>query len=139
MSVTQDIFWNNYTYFDKNNGSIDGDEFIWNSKYNRDGNSHLWHQKYSLPFTKVIGFVSCIFTSTVLGIGATEHSCSDVNTIKVGKMSAISSDVSDKHIIIYTSTCIESTITENIIMTNNLMTIIEVILGMEMVMILINS
>ena len=54
-------------------------------------------------------------------------------------MSAISSDVSDKHIIVYTSTCIESTITENIIMTNNLMTILEVILGMEMVMILINS
>ena len=40
----------------------------------RDGNSHWWHQKYSLPCTKAIGFVVCIVTSKVLGIGEVEHS-----------------------------------------------------------------
>ena len=57
MAVTQDIFWAEYTDFDNNNDSFDGDEFIWKIKDIRNGNSHLWHQKYSLPCTKVLGFV----------------------------------------------------------------------------------
>ena len=73
-----------------------------------DGNSHLWHQKYSPPFTKVLDFVACRVTSKVLGIGAAERSWGDVKTIKSGKRSAISSDVSEKQSIVYTSACIES-------------------------------
>ena len=68
----------------------------------------MWYQKYSLPFTKVLVFVSFRVTSKVLGIGAAERSWGDVKTIKYGKISAISSDVSDKQIIVYTSVCIES-------------------------------
>ena len=64
--------------------------------------------KYSLPFTKVLGFVSCRVTSKVLGIGAAERSWGDVKTITSGKRSAVSSDVSEKHSIVYTSACIES-------------------------------
>ena len=41
MSVTQDIFWTEYTDFDNNIGSFDGDEFIWERKDIKDGNSHL--------------------------------------------------------------------------------------------------
>ena len=108
MNVTLDVFWTEYTAFDNKVGSYDADEFIWKSKYISDGNSHLWHQKYSLPFTKVIGFVSCRVTSEVLGIGASERSWGDLKTIKSGKISAISSDVSEKQIIVYTSACIES-------------------------------
>ena len=59
MAVTQDIFWTESTDFDNKNDSFDGDEFIWKSKNFRDGNFHLWNQKYSLPCTKVIGFVAC--------------------------------------------------------------------------------
>ena len=47
-------------------------------------------------------------TSKVLGIGAAELSWGDVKTIKYGKRSAISIDVSEKHSIVYTYTCIES-------------------------------
>ena len=57
MNVTLDIFWTEFTDFDNNIGSYDADEFIWKSKYISDVNSHLCHQKYSLPFTKVFGFV----------------------------------------------------------------------------------
>ena len=35
-------------------------------KNNSDGKSHLWHQKYSLPSTKVIGFVACRVTSKII-------------------------------------------------------------------------
>ena len=51
----------------------------------------------------VLGFVTCIVTSKILGIGATEWSWGDVNTIKVGKVSAIISDKSEKQSIVYTS------------------------------------
>ena len=64
--------------------------------------------KNSLPFTNVLGFVACRVTSKVLGIGAAERSWGDVKTIKSGKRYAISSDVSEKQSIVYTSACIES-------------------------------
>ena len=108
MAVTLDLFWTDYTAFDNKIGSFDADEFLWKIKDIRDGNSHLWHQKYSLPFTKVIGFVASRVTSKVLGIGAAERSWGDVKIIKSGKRSAISSDVSEKQSIFYTSACIES-------------------------------
>ena len=108
MNVTLDMFWTEYTDFDNKIGSFDTDEFIWKSKDISDGNSNLWYQKYSLPFTKVLGFVACRVTSKVLGIVAVERSWGDVKTIKSGKISAISSDVSEKQSIFYTSTCIES-------------------------------
>ena len=63
----------------------------------------MWHQKYSLPCTKVIGFVACRVTSKVLVIGEEDRSWGDVNKIKYGKISAIRSDVSEKQSIVYTS------------------------------------
>ena len=41
MAVSQDLFRTEYTDFDDNNGSFDGDEVIRKSKDIRDGNSHL--------------------------------------------------------------------------------------------------
>ena len=96
MNVTLEMFWTEYTALDNKVGSYDADEFIWKSKDISDGNSHFWHQKYSLPFTKVLGFVACRVTSKVLGIGAAERSWGDVKTMKSRKRSAISSDVSEK-------------------------------------------
>ena len=72
----------------------------------------MWHQKYSLPCTKVLGFVARRVTSKVLFIGAAERSWGDLKTIKYGKRTAISSDVSYKQSIVYTSACIESAIFE---------------------------
>ena len=112
MAVTLDLFWNECTEFDNMIGSFDADEFIWKIKDIRDGNSHLWHQKYSLPCTRVLGFVGCRVTSNVIGIGAAERSWGGVNTIKSHERSTISSDVAEKNSIVYTSSCIESAIIE---------------------------
>ena len=108
MAVTLDLFWTKYIAFDNKIGSYDADEFIWKSKDISDGNSHLWHQKYALPYTKVLGFVACRVTSKGLGIGAAERSWGDAKTIKSGKRYSISSDVSEKQRIVYTSACIGS-------------------------------
>ena len=107
LHVTRDMFWCEYTNFNHKNDPFDSNEFIWNSKYISDGNSHIWYQKYSLPSTKVLGFVACRVNSKILGIGSTELSWVDYKTIKSGKISALGSDISNNHSIVYTSTCIE--------------------------------
>ena len=53
-------------------------------------------------------FLACRGPSKVIGIGAAEHSWRNVKIIKCGKRSAISSDVSEKQIIVYAYICIES-------------------------------
>ena len=55
---TIDTFRSKYTLFNHKNDPFDSNRFIWNSKDITDGNSHPWHQKYSLPSTKVLGFVA---------------------------------------------------------------------------------
>ena len=90
------LIWTECPKFDNRNCSFDCDEFIWKIKDIRDCNIHLWHQQYSLPFTKVIGFVACRVISKVLGIGSAESHWGDVKTIKSSKISAIRSDVSEK-------------------------------------------
>ena len=100
-------FWSEYKNFNQKNDHFDSNDFIWNSKDISDGNIHLWHQKYSLPYTKVLGFVACMVTSKILGIGSTERSWGDVKIIKSGKRSALGSDISDEHSILYTSAYIE--------------------------------
>ena len=66
-----------------------------------------WYQKHSLSSTTVLGFVAYRVTSKILGIGSAERSWGDVKTIKSGKRSALGSDISEKHSIVYTSACIE--------------------------------
>ena len=55
------VYGNEYL-FNRINDPFDSNDFIWNSKDITDGNSHLWHHKYSLPSTKVLGFVACRVT-----------------------------------------------------------------------------
>ena len=82
LHETLDTFWRKYKNFNNKNDHFDSDEFIWNSKDISDGNSNIWHQKYSLPSTKVLGFLACRLTSKILGIGSAERSRGDVKTIK---------------------------------------------------------
>ena len=71
-------------------------------------NSHMWYQKCSLPCINFLGFLVCIVTSKIIGIGAYDSSWVGIKIIKFGKGSYISSDVSEKYIIVYTSACIET-------------------------------
>ena len=98
----------------------------------------MWHQKYQLPCTKVVGFVSCRVTSNFLGIGEADHSWGDVKTIRSGKRSNVSSDVSEKHSIVYTYACIESDRIEQYHSDIILILVVPVILGMKTMMLLIN-
>ena len=107
LHETLDMFWRKYTNFNNNNDPFDSNEFIWNSKYISDGSSNLWHQKYSLPSTKVIGFIACRLTSKILGIGSFECSWGYVKTIKSVKISTLGSDLSGNQSIVYKSSCIE--------------------------------
>ena len=103
---TLDTFWSKYKNFNQKNDPFDSNEFIWNSKDIIYVNSNLWHNKYSLPSTKVLGFVACRVTSKILGIGSAERSWGDVKKIKSGKRSALGSDISEKQSIVYEYACI---------------------------------
>ena len=46
LNFTLELFWTEYTDFDKNDWTFDGDGFICKREYIIDGNSNLWHQKY---------------------------------------------------------------------------------------------
>jgi len=65
------------------------------------GQSYLWHEKYSLPYTKVLGFVACRVTSKLGGIGPAERSWGAVKQIKDGKRSHLGSDSLEKWSIVF--------------------------------------
>ena len=139
MAVNQDIFWTECKEFYNKIASFDGDEFIWKIKNIRDVNSHLWHQKYSLPWKKVIGFVTCRFISKVLGIGEAERSLGDVKTIRSGK-DLLSSVMYHRNIVLLIHLPVSNQLKlNNSILTNNLMKTVQVIPGMKMMMILIKN
>ncbi len=58
----------------------------------------------SLPFTEVLGFVTCQTTSKCLGIGSAEWSWSNVKTIKRAN---IGGETLEKRAILYTSAKLE--------------------------------
>ena len=91
LHVNIDMFWCKYTYLNHKNSPLIVKKF-WIIKDICDGNSHLWHQNYFLPYTKVLGFVPCIVTPEILGIGSAEKYWIDAKTIKSGKRSSIICD-----------------------------------------------
>ena len=139
MNVTPDVFWTEYTAFDNKVGSYDYDESIWKSKDISDGNSHLWNQKYSLPFTKVLGFVACRVTSKFLGIGAEERSWGEVKTIKSGKDLILAVMYQGNRVLFIHPPVLNQLELNNTNQTNNFMTILQAIPGMKRMMHLITS
>ena len=71
---TLGIFWIEYIDFNHKRGTFGGEKFIYIRKDIHDVNINLWHQKYSLPCTKVLGFVANIVARKQIGIDAAEHS-----------------------------------------------------------------
>ena len=139
MAVTLDLFCTEYTAFDNMIGSFDAGEFIWKIKDIRDGNSHLWHQKYSLPFTKVLGFVACRVSSKVLGIGAAKRSWGDVKTIKSGKYLPLAVMYQGNKVLFIHPPVLNQLELSNTNQTNNFMTIFQAIPAMKRMMHLITS
>ena len=79
----------------------------WNSPDVVNGNSHLWHDKYSLPYTKVLGNITCKVMSKQLGIGSAERAWKDVKHIKSSRASHMKANRTEKQSIIYTTACVE--------------------------------
>jgi hypothetical protein len=63
---------------------------------------------YSIPFTKVLGFVAFHVTYKNLGIGAAEHSCGDVKKMKSGKQAHLGSSATEKQSTIFGAASMES-------------------------------
>ena len=95
-----DTFWNEYRHFNKKTDVFDKTS-RWNSPDVQAGNSHVWHENYSLPHTKVLGFVACRCTSKTLGIGPTERAWGGVKHIKSGKRSNLGAASTEMRSVLY--------------------------------------
>jgi hypothetical protein len=104
MSEAQiiDVFWDEFMAF-RNCTPPFHERSRWATLDVQAGRSHLWHEKYSLPYTKVLGFVACRVTSKLGGIGPAERSWGAVKQIKDGKRSHIGSDSLEKRAIVFMS------------------------------------
>lgn len=98
-----DIFWKEFDQFQNKTGCFGQrpGRFLLPDALN--GNSYLWHELYSLPYTRVLGFVACRVTSKRLGIGSAERSWADVKQIKDGKRSNLGGSSLEKRAILFTS------------------------------------
>ena len=95
--------------------------------------------KYSLPFTKVLGFVACRVTSKVLGIGAADRSWGDVKTIKFGKDLPLAVIYQRKRVFFIHPPILNQLEFNNTNQTNNFITILQAIPGMKRMMHFITS
>jgi len=60
-----DTFWNEFKAF-QNRTNPYHDPSCWASYDMKSGNSYLWHEKYSIPYTTVLGYVTCWVTIKAL-------------------------------------------------------------------------
>ena len=101
-----DIFWNEFKSF-QNNTHPYHEQSRWHSPDVANGKSYLWHEKYSIPYTKVLGYVACRVTSKLCGIGPAERSWGGVKQIKDGKRSHLSGKSTEKRSVLYISAKME--------------------------------
>ncbi len=102
-----DIFWDEFDAFQNVTGTFGKRPGQFTTLDALQGRSYLWHKKYSLPHTKVLGFVACRTTSKLTGIGAAERAWGDTKYIKSGKRSHLSGESTEKRSILYTSARID--------------------------------
>ena len=97
-----DVFWREYGAFSKKQEPFHHNA-RWNSPFITQGQSWLWHEQYSLPYTRVLGFVACRVTSKVLGIGAAERSWGALKDIKSGHRAHMGEESVEMRTILYTT------------------------------------
>ena len=102
MSDIVDQFWNEFDQFTSQTGWA-SNLACWNTPDARNGKSHLWHYKYSLPYTKVLGYVACRVCSKILGIGSAERVWGDTKTIKAGKRKHLKGESTEKRTVLYST------------------------------------
>lgn len=105
MPEIVDTFWNEFKDFHNKTGPWRKER--WNSPDARMGKSYSWHEKYSLPYTKVFGFVACRVCSKILGIGPCERVWGDTKSIKAGKRKHLGGKSTAKRTVVYSTAKIE--------------------------------
>jgi hypothetical protein len=95
-----DTFWNEFkTFCNKTKPFYQPAQ--WLTTNVSSGRSHLWHEKYSLPYTKVLGYVACWVTSKLCGIGPAERCWSAVKQVKKDERSHLGGASTEKRSVIY--------------------------------------
>ena len=84
------IFREEHRKFMKKIDMFDNKKSMWNSTLLDTGKVHEWHDIYSVPTTKVLGWVACRVTSKILGIGSAERAWGAVKQLKSGKRGHLS-------------------------------------------------
>jgi hypothetical protein len=97
-----DNFWNEFRAF-RNKTEPFHQPARWSTSDVINGRSHIWHEKYSLPYTKVLGYVACCVTTKLCGIGPAERCWSAVKQVKKDKRSHLSGESTEKRSVIYIS------------------------------------
>lgn len=97
-----DLFWTEFEDFRNQRGEF-SNLARFRSKEARAGKSHLWHEKYSLPYTKVLGYIACRVTSKNGGIGPCERGWGDVKYIADGKRFNLGESLENRSIIYTTA------------------------------------
>ena len=113
-----DLFWSEFEDFRNQRGAF-GNLARFRSKVAKAGKSHLWHEKYSLPWTKVLGFVACRVTSKNGGIGVCERGWGDVKYIADGKRFNLGESIEDRAIIYTTARLKEARIRNEVAKPND--------------------
>ena len=81
------ILWLEFKGFQHKTGGPFDKEVIWLTNIALVEKSHVWHELYSLPYTVILGFISCRVCSKPLVIGSCDRSWGDVKIIKTWKRS----------------------------------------------------
>ena len=118
MDDILDLFWSEFEDFRNQRGDF-SNLSLFRSKSAKAGKSHMWHEKYSLPYTKVLGFVACRVTSKNGGIGVCERGWGDVKYVADGKRFNLGASIEDRAIIYTTARLKEARIRNEVTKAND--------------------
>ena len=95
-----DLFWSEYANFTNRLGKFNSDG-MWIIAKMDTNLAHEWHKKYSVTRTQVLGRVSCLVLSKILGTGTAERHWKLVKEAKKGQRNNIKTEKLDKQVHIY--------------------------------------
>jgi hypothetical protein len=95
-----DTFMEKYGEFTNKHGMFARDN-IWIMASDENAKAYRWYYKYSLPTTKVLGKLTCLVLSKILGIGTAERNWKEVTAVKSGQRVNTGIDKTNKQVLIY--------------------------------------
>ena len=84
-----DTFWQEYSDFTLRLGRFKGED-MWYIAEHSDQPAHVWHKTYSVGCTAILGLLTCIVTSKILGIGTAERNWKQIKGGDKGQRGTLS-------------------------------------------------